>query len=237
MLAHAERLGHGGRVAARKEDDYRTLLRNELRQFLRPSPHRGDPPATWAPIGIMGARLVFRSASSMSADARAEEAQLHEYGVTVVEYAEDYGVAVAQGAGRPKAIPYRFFIDDENSPHLLFLGYAVAGERVKAQFDQMGIRVDAEHPLFVYLPCGVGGGPGGVAFGLKPRSGTTSTASSPSLPLLHVARGPYRIARRYCGGAGSGYRQPHRRRRPGGGRALRLRRSVPWERLIDGFTP
>jgi len=118
-------------------------------------------------VGVMARALGLGVEVHMSHDAKEWKKQrLRALGATVVEHAGDYALAVAAARNNAAADARAYFIDDESSL-LLFFGYAAAAWDLAPQLAAAGLRPTPEQPLRVYLPCGVGGAPGGVAFGLK----------------------------------------------------------------------
>ena len=160
VLTHAEQLAIKAGLL-REEDDYRKLFSDEFRQFFSQySIAVGSTGNLGMSIGIMSAKLGFTVTVHMSADAREwKKRKLREHGVIVVEYAEDYGVAVEQGRKEAERDPNCFFIDDENS-RTLFLGYSVAGERVKNAVRPDGYQGGCRPPAVCLPPLRRGWRPG-----------------------------------------------------------------------------
>lgn len=168
VLKHAETLALQSGLLKSIDENYEVFSSEAFKQLFRS--HKivvGTTGNLGISVGVMSAKLGFEVTVHMSVEAKQwKKDLLRSKGVDVIEHNTNFTEAVRQGRAQSDADPKSYFVDDEHSVEL-FLGYTVAANRLKKQLDEMGIIVDADHPLFVYSPCGIGGSPGGTAFGLK----------------------------------------------------------------------
>lgn len=165
VLKHAETLALEHGLLKSTEEDYVVFASEEFRNFF--AKHHiavGTTGNLGISVRTMGAKLGFNVTVHVSVDAKQWKKDfLRSKGVEVIEHKTNFSKAVEQGRAESEANPNSYFVDDEHSEDL-FLGYTVGGLRMKRQLEEEGIQVDVDHPLFVYLPCGIGGSPGGHHF-------------------------------------------------------------------------
>ncbi|MFT2215488.1 D-serine ammonia-lyase [Rhizobium giardinii] len=151
-----------------KHDDIRKLAGQEARAlFSTYTIAVGSTGNLGLSVGIAARALGFNATVHMSADAKAWKVErLTKLGVEVVQHEADYTVAVENARVVADGDHSIYFVDDEQSRQL-FLGYSVAAYELSDQLRARGVPVDADYPLFLYLPCGIGGAPGGVTYGAK----------------------------------------------------------------------
>ncbi|MDO5018555.1 MAG: D-serine ammonia-lyase [Lagierella massiliensis] len=152
----------------KEDEDYSKISSKEIKDFLsRYKIQVGSTGNLGLSIGIISRVLGYKATVHMSRDAASwKKKLLRSFGAEVVEYEGDYLKAVENGRKLSQNDKFSYFVDDENSLSL-FYGYASSSFRLFKQILKLDIKVNKDSPLFVYIPCGVGGAPGGITYGLK----------------------------------------------------------------------
>lgn len=168
VLKYAETLALEAGLLTSLDENYEIFASEKFNIFF--SKHKlsvGTTGNLGISVGAMGRALGFDVTVHMSEEAKQwKKNYLRKRGVNVIEHSTNFSKAVEEGRSVSDQDSSSYFVDDEHSEEL-FLGYTVGGYRMKEQLAKEGIQVDGDHPLFVYLPCGIGGSPSGITFGLK----------------------------------------------------------------------
>ena len=171
VLEHAEKLAIGKGLIA-KGQDLGSLASPEAKAtFSEYKISVGSTGNLGMGIALLAAALGFDAKVYLSEEAADwKKKRLTDHGCKIYEHDGNFKEALQKGrddcAAANEAKPASaYFVDDEDSK-ALSVGPTVAGLRMKEQLEKQGIRIDANHPLFVYIPTGVGGGPSGVLRGL-----------------------------------------------------------------------
>ena len=167
VALHAERLARSAGVLGVGDNLVQLAAPEAKALFARHTVAVGSTGNLGLSVGMAARALGFRAVVHMSADAKPwKVARLRAEGVEVVQHEADYTAAVAAARSEAETDPSIYFVDDERSRHL-FLGYSASAFHLRDQLSSLGVLPSEQNPLIAWLPCGIGGAPGGIAFGLK----------------------------------------------------------------------